>query len=151
MENIYNIDADKFEWLKGIGAKQFKTPMVMSMAHGTYLLSIEHINNTPLDELRDNYDNSVNAHMHHQHLDRENMCTVTLDGVTTQSDDFVAVLAKPNGDASITYNTDTLTMGMAMKMVAKSFIECMDECTEEERAEITEVLGTAFIGDYQYE
>ena len=27
----------------------------------------------------------------------ENMCTVTLDGVTTQSDDFVAVLAKENG------------------------------------------------------
>lgn len=78
----------------------------------------------------------------------ENMCTVTLDGVTTQSDDFVAVLAKENGDASIAYNTDALTMGMAMKMVAKSFIECMDACTEKERAEITEILGTAFIGEH---
>jgi len=151
MENIYNIDTDKFEWLKGIGATQFKTPMAISMAHGTYLLSIEHINNTPLEELRDKYDNSVNAHKHHQHLDRENMCTVTLDGVTTQSDDFVTVLAKKNGDASIIYNTDALTMGMAMKMVAKSFIECMDACTPEERAEITEVLGTAFVGEHVHE
>jgi len=81
----------------------------------------------------------------------ENMCTVTLDGVTTQSDDFVAVLAKENGDASIAYNTDALTMGMAMKMVAKSFIECMDACTEKERAEITEILGTAFIGEHANE
>ena len=75
------------------------------------------------------------------------MCTVEMDGKTTQSDDFVAILSKENGDASIFYNTDALTLGMAMKMVARAFVECMNMCTEEERTEITEVLGAAFIAD----
>lgn len=81
----------------------------------------------------------------------EPKCVVTMDGVTTESEDFVAVLAKENGDASIIYNTDALTMGMAMKMVAKSFVECMAELSEEERNEVTEILGTAFVGEHVHE
>lgn len=74
-------------------------------------------------------------------------CTVEMDGKTTASDDFVAILSKENGDASIFYNTDALTLGMAMKMVARAFVECMDKCPEKEREEITEILGTAFAAD----
>ena len=72
-------------------------------------------------------------------------CTVEMDGKTTTSDDFVAILSKENGDASIFYNTDALTLGMAMKMVARAFVECMDKCSEKEREEITEILGAAFV------
>ena len=75
------------------------------------------------------------------------MCTVEMDGSCTKSNDFVAVLSKENGDASIFYNTDALTLGMAVKMVARAFVQCMNECTEQERAEITEVLGEAFVAD----
>lgn len=74
-------------------------------------------------------------------------CTVEMDGKTTTSDDFVAILSKENGDASIFYNTDALTLGMAMKMVARAFVECMDKCSEKEREEITEILGAAFAAD----
>ncbi len=74
-------------------------------------------------------------------------CTVEMDGKTTTSDDFVAILSKENGDASIFYNTDALTLGMAMKMVARAFVECMDKCSEKEREEITEILGAAFVAD----
>lgn len=74
-------------------------------------------------------------------------CTVEMDSKSTTSDDFVAILSKENGDASIFYNTDALTLGMAMKMVARAFVECMNECTEQERAEITDVLGAAFVAD----
>ena len=74
-------------------------------------------------------------------------CTVEMDGKSTTSDDFVAILSKENGDASIFYNTDALTLGMAMKMVARAFVECMDACTEQEREEITEILGAAFAAD----
>ena len=74
-------------------------------------------------------------------------CTVEMDGKTTTSDDFVAILSKENGDASIFYNTDALTLGMAMKMIARAFVECMDKCPEKEREEITEILGAAFIAD----
>jgi hypothetical protein len=68
-------------------------------------------------------------------------CTVEMDGKTTTSDDFVAILSKENGDASIFYNTDALTLGIAMRMVTRAFVECMNECAEQERAEIAEVLG----------
>ena len=74
-------------------------------------------------------------------------CTVEMEGTSTTSDDFVAILSKENGDASIFYNTDALTLGMAMKMVARAFVECMNDCTEQERTEITDVLGAAFIAD----
>lgn len=74
-------------------------------------------------------------------------CAVEMDGKTTTSDDFVAILSKENGDASIFYNTDALTLGMAMKMVARAFVECMDKCPEKEREEITEILGAAFVAD----
>lgn len=74
-------------------------------------------------------------------------CTVEMDGKTTTSDDFVAILSKENGDASIFYNTDALTLGMAMKMAARAFVECMDKCPEKEREEITEILGAAFVAD----
>lgn len=74
-------------------------------------------------------------------------CTVEMDGKTTTSDDFVAILSKENGDASIFYNTDALTLGMAMKMVARAFVECMDKCPEKEREEITEILGAAFVAN----
>ena len=74
-------------------------------------------------------------------------CTVEMEGTSTTSDDFVAILSKENGDASIFYNTDALTLGMAMKMVARAFVECMDKCPEKEREEITEILGAAFVAD----
>lgn len=74
-------------------------------------------------------------------------CEVTMDGVTHVSDDFVVIMARENGDASLFYNTDALTLGMSMKMVAKAFVEAMHQLTEEEQASIQEVLGDAFICD----
>lgn len=71
-------------------------------------------------------------------------CTVVMDGEARTSDDFVTILAKENGDASIFYNTDALTLGMAMKMVARCFVEAMGQLTEEERTSVQEVLGGDF-------
>lgn len=72
------------------------------------------------------------------------MCTVEMDGKVTKSNDFVAVLSKENGDASITYNTDALTLGMALRLVAVEFTRCLNKCTEEEREAIRSVLGEAY-------
>lgn len=72
-------------------------------------------------------------------------CIIKMDGATQESQDFVAVLAKDNGDASLFYCTDALTLGMAMKMVAKAFITEMNEVPEEEREQIELILGDAFI------
>lgn len=78
-------------------------------------------------------------------------CTVRMDGELFESTDFVTVLAKPTGEASIYYNTDALSLGMALKMVAKSFVECMNQCTPEEQQEIEAVLGGAFIEEGEFE
>lgn len=78
-------------------------------------------------------------------VDMDPRCEVTMDGATTVSDDFVCVMARENGDASIFYNTDALTLGMAMKMVARAFVESMHTLTEEEQQSIQEVLGDAMI------
>ena len=77
----------------------------------------------------------------------QTLCRVYMDGNVKASDDFVCVLNKENGDASLFYNTDALSLGMAVKMVTRAFVEAMHQCTEEERAEITDILGDAFIFD----
>ncbi|MFA7206791.1 MAG: hypothetical protein WC102_10735 [Saccharofermentanales bacterium] len=75
----------------------------------------------------------------------KDICTVKMDDEVKQSNDFVAILAHENGDASLYYCTDALTLGMAMKMVAKAFITEMNKLSEEERSQIEAILGDAFI------
>lgn len=75
----------------------------------------------------------------------KDVCTIEMDEEVKQSDDFVAILSHENGDASLYYCTDALTLGMAMKMVAKAFITEMNELSEEERSQIEAILGDAFI------
>ena len=70
-------------------------------------------------------------------------CTVTMDDEVCFSSDFIAVLHKRNGDASILYNTDALSLGMAVKIIAKQYIEELSKCSDEDRAEIEEILGEA--------
>lgn len=72
-------------------------------------------------------------------------CKIIMDEEVHESGDFVAVLAKDNGDAAMFYCTDALTLGMAMKMVAKAFITEMNNLNDEERAQIEDILGDAFI------
>lgn len=73
----------------------------------------------------------------------EPSCTVCMDDEVLYSSDFIAVLNKHNGDASILYNTDALSLGMAVKMIAKAYVENINKCSSEDRAAIEEVLGDA--------
>lgn len=82
-----------------------------------------------------------------QGVEAQPTCTISMDGKEHTSDDFVAILSRENGDASLFYNTDALTLGMSMKMVAKAFVDAMHQLTEEERQSIQEVLGEAFVAD----
>ena len=74
-------------------------------------------------------------------------CSVVMDGEAHISNDFVAILSKKSGDTSIFYNTDALTLGLAIKMIAKQFVECLSHCSAEEQEEIRSILGDAFIGE----
>lgn len=74
----------------------------------------------------------------------EPVCTVVMDGEENVSTDFVCVLGRDNGNASIFYNTDALTLGMSIKMIARAFVDTMQQLTEEERESVQGILGEAF-------
>ena len=69
-------------------------------------------------------------------------CEVTMDGEGFVSDDFVCIKAKENGDTSIFYNTDALTLGMAIRMVTRAYVDAMKQLSEEEREQVLSVLNT---------
>ena len=71
-------------------------------------------------------------------------CTVRMDGELHESRDFVTVIGRANGDASVFYNTDALTLGMAVKLIAVEYVRCLTNCTPDEQKAIESILGDAF-------
>lgn len=69
-------------------------------------------------------------------------CEVTMDGEGFVSDDFVCIMAKENGDTSIFYNTDALTLGMAIRMITRAYVDAMKQLSEEEREQVLSILNT---------
>lgn len=69
------------------------------------------------------------------------LCKVELDGDTFQAAEFVAVLSKENGDLSIAYNADALTLGKAASLILNAFVDCLRECSAETVEEIADILG----------
>lgn len=74
-------------------------------------------------------------------------CEVQMDGQGYVSDDFVCIMVQENGDTSLFYNTDALTLGMGMKMIARAFVESMNNLSDEERDMVTRILGNQFDTD----
>lgn len=68
------------------------------------------------------------------------ICTVRLEDELIQSDDFIAILAKEDGNVTIYYNTDALTLGLAFKLVLREFVTCLRKCSEEEQEIILDIL-----------
>ena len=68
-------------------------------------------------------------------------CTVVADGEVNSSSDYIALLYSPNGEATLHYNTDAVSLGMAIQMIAKKYREILDSYPEETRNEIREVLA----------
>lgn len=74
-------------------------------------------------------------------------CEVVADNERNESTDFIAVLAKEDGNAQIFYNTDALTVGIAIKLLTNEYVKMMQDLDEKERYEILEILGDAFNPD----
>jgi hypothetical protein len=70
----------------------------------------------------------------------DTMCMVSMDGKPVASDDFVAVLTKSNGDATLLFQTDALTLGLALQLITKAFTEALAKCSVDERKEINDIL-----------
>lgn len=71
----------------------------------------------------------------------ESMCTVAMNGEIIGSSDFIAVINTPDGGTHLLYDTDPITLGQAIQMLANRFEEVMDSYPEETRREIREVLA----------
>lgn len=73
------------------------------------------------------------------------MCIVQMDDDVTQSLDFIALLARDDGDLSMYYHTDALTLGMSLKLITSAFINEMSKLDKEEKKMIVDILGDEFI------
>lgn len=74
----------------------------------------------------------------------EPLCTIEMDGTVTKSHDFVAVIVKEDGTHSISYNTDALTLGLAFRLLAATYAECLNNCSSEERDQIKAILEETY-------
>lgn len=70
----------------------------------------------------------------------DSACTVYMDGEAFQSDEFVTVLVDKDKGAHLFFNTDVLTLGQAIQMLARRYEQLMSECPEDVRTEVREAL-----------
>lgn len=68
-------------------------------------------------------------------------CTVHIDGESVGSSDFIAVLYHPDGNTELLYNTDAVTLGLAIKMLSERYTELLNSYPEDVQNEIREVLA----------
>lgn len=74
-------------------------------------------------------------------MNNEPMCTIAMDGELHGSSDFVALTYSPNGEATLHYNTDAVSLGIAIKMIAQKYEEILSSYPIETQEEIREVLA----------
>lgn len=68
-------------------------------------------------------------------------CTVEMDGETIKSEDFICIVPSQEKGARLLYNTDALTLGMAVQMIAVEYRKAFDALTEEEQEIVKDVLN----------
>jgi hypothetical protein len=80
-------------------------------------------------------------------LQEQPVCSVMMDGDVHVSDDFIAILSDETGKTSIMYNTDAMTLGMAIKLIAHAYLERVRELSEDEQSSIVAILGPEFTAE----
>ena len=69
-------------------------------------------------------------------------CTVMMDETFEVSDDFVAVLSMDDDRMALRYNTDAMTLGFAVKMLAREYFNQLEQLDVEDREEVESIIGT---------
>ena len=73
-------------------------------------------------------------------------CAVSMNGATKMSNDYIAVLSYGEGRHDIYYETDVLTIGIALKMLAKAYVREIQKLNKDDREAVEQLLGEAFNG-----
>lgn len=81
--------------------------------------------------------------------DKVNMCSVSMNGESLDSSDFVAVLREVDGNHTIFYNTDAVTLGIAAKLTTDAFFKELNKLPVEQRAEVENYLFGGERGKYE--
>lgn len=68
-------------------------------------------------------------------------CTVSMDGETAGSNDFITILNTPNNETMLYYSTDVITLGKAIQMLSKQYTAQLAKLPQETADEIREVLA----------
>ncbi len=68
-------------------------------------------------------------------------CVVEMNGKAYISTDFIAILCTPDGETTLHYNTDVVTMGMAIQMISRRYAEHLASLPEETQNAVREVLA----------
>ena len=68
-------------------------------------------------------------------------CMVMMDGEVLQSNDFVALFPKETGGMSIMYHTDVLTLGFAVKVLLREYVEALSNESAENAEEVGKLLS----------
>lgn len=68
------------------------------------------------------------------------MCRIVVDGMDYISNDYICILGHPDGDATFIYNTDAVTVGLALKVLNKVYYELLEAMSPEEREEVRKAL-----------
>lgn len=76
---------------------------------------------------------------------KEDSCTLFVDGQVISTTDFAIVIAEENGNTILHYNTDVVTLGLGVKMMAKAFQEHIDDCDTELRNEVYAILANKYL------
>ena len=71
----------------------------------------------------------------------KNTCVVEMNGNAHISTDFIAILCTPDGETTMHYNTDVVTMGMAIQMISRRYAEHLALLPEETQNAVREVLA----------
>jgi hypothetical protein len=72
------------------------------------------------------------------------VCNIRIDDTLVESNDFIAVLYTEEGP-ELYYNTDALTVGLAVKLLMQELVELLRNCSTEELLEVSKELGMDFL------
>ena len=71
----------------------------------------------------------------------EPMCNVLMDDTYETTDDFVAVLKMDGERTALRYNTDTLSLGFAVKLLAREYFDQLSALNDKDREDVERIIG----------
>lgn len=70
----------------------------------------------------------------------KDVCTVKEQKVVYASDEYVTILGRKDGSATLHYHADAMTLGIAYKLISTAFKQSLEELPLKDSMEILDIL-----------